>query len=66
MGKTNTYNQANLPQILMEMADYLQNCQPEEYAGYAEEIFDSGLFHDACGEPEGFDDNGNLVVRTDY
>lgn len=62
----NTYNANQLPAILREMADYLSdNCYPEEYPAYFQDIVKTGLFHDAMGKPVAIAED-SVIVRTDY
>ena len=57
----------DLPNTLRDMAAYLEDsCDKSEYRDYWQEIVATGLFHDACGKPNGFDDSGNLDLLTDY
>ena len=61
-----TYKAEALAVILREMADYLtDNCNQSEYAGYFQEIVQTGLFHDAIGKPVEISEN-SVTVITDY
>lgn len=65
-----TYNLSTLAQMLNEMSDYLNENPNDGYEKDFEGIlfemlWNTGLFHDACGKPIAYMEN-EVVVSIDY
>ena len=63
------YSPNNLPEILENMADYVNNCinNGDDVSGYYQEIVSTGLFEDSEGKTVDYDsDSYRLQTTSDY